>query len=110
MRKIDFVGNIFIVLGFAAIGMMLIVVMWPLGVGIAAIVVAAHRISFFNDKKAVVAEKITHVIATFRPKPQSANDELVDSSKVTTTATSPIFNGGKMKSLKKILFPTDFSS
>jgi hypothetical protein len=76
MRKIDFVGNTLIVLGFAAIGVMLVVVMWPLGVGIAALFVASRLISFFNDKKEVVAEKIMQLIANLRPQP--VNGELID--------------------------------
>jgi hypothetical protein len=86
MRKIDFAGNILIMLGLTALGAMLVVVMWPLGVGIAALFVASRLISFFNDKKEVVAEKIMQIIANLRPQPVTG--ELIDSSTATTTTVS----------------------
>lgn len=88
MRKIDVVGNVLIVAGFLAISAMLLVFMWPLWVGIAALVVAFGLISFFNDKKEALAEKIMQVIAKLRQKPQLMNDELIDSSTATTTVVS----------------------
>lgn len=84
MRKIDFAGNILIVLGFLAIAVTLLVFMWPLWVGIVALFVASRLISLFNDKKEVLAEKIMPVIARLRPKPQPVNGELIDLSESTT--------------------------
>jgi hypothetical protein len=46
MRKIDFVESILIVLGFLAIGAMLLVVMWPLWLGIAVVLAASASGSF----------------------------------------------------------------
>ena len=83
MRKIDFVGNILIVLGLAAIGVMLVVVMWPLWVAIAALSMASRLISFFNIKKEVMAKTITTVIANLRPQPQPVSGELIDLSEST---------------------------
>jgi len=84
MRKIDFAGNILIVLGFLAVAVALFVFMWPLWVGIAALFVASRLISFFNDKKEVMAKKITQVIAGLRPQPQPVSGELIDLSESTT--------------------------
>lgn len=70
MRKIDIVGSISIVLGVLAIGAMSLVVMWPLWLGIAAVLAASRLGSFINDNKEVMAAKITQVITRLRPKPQ----------------------------------------
>jgi len=46
--------------------------------------VASRLIYFFNDKKEVMAKKITQVIAGLRPQPQPVSGELIDLSESTT--------------------------
>lgn len=73
MRKFDFVGNVLIAIGYLAMAGALLACLWPLGVGIAAVLVASRLGSFLNDKKEVVAEQIMQISAQLRSKPRTAN-------------------------------------
>ena len=76
MRKIDVAGNVLIVLGVLAIAGGLLAFLWPLWFAIAALFVASRLISFFNDKKEVITQKISQIAASLRLQPQPVNGEL----------------------------------
>jgi hypothetical protein len=86
MRKIYVAGNILLVVGFLTTAVALLAFLWPLWLGIAALFVASRLISFFNDKKEVMVEKITRAFSNLRPQP--ASGALADSSTATTAAIS----------------------
>jgi hypothetical protein len=51
VHKTEFVGNAMIVVGFLALAGALLVFLWPLGFGIAALFAASRLLSIFKGKK-----------------------------------------------------------
>jgi len=83
MRKIPFAGNMMIVFGAVAISAMLLVFVWPLGLGLAALFLASNLFSFLRDKRERLADKITPVLVKLRSKRRLASDELFSLSEPT---------------------------
>lgn len=87
MRKTHIAGKVAIVVGVLASAGLMIVVLWPLWVGVAAVFVVYLLFRLLLDiKKAIVRQKF-QIAAAKRMKPQSAADELADSS-ITTPVIS----------------------
>ncbi|NUO82457.1 hypothetical protein HUU05_20470 [candidate division KSB1 bacterium] len=66
MHKMQLVDKVLLGLGAAAINAMLVVFVWPLGLGIVVLLMAFNLFSLFGEREKVLVQRMTAAIA--RPR------------------------------------------
>jgi len=87
MRKTHVAGKVAIVVGVLASAGLMIVFLWPLGVGMVAVFVVYLVFRLLLDIKEAIVRKKFQIAAAKRMKPQSTADELADPA-ISTTVIS----------------------
>lgn len=84
MPKISIVGNLMIMLGFLITAAAMFVFVWPLGAGLAALLLASGLFRFFNNAREALTKPRTPARASILGQPQFASGKLAGASESTT--------------------------
>lgn len=84
MTKISIVGNLMIVLGFLITAAAMFVFVWPLGAGLAALLLVSGLVRFFYNVRETLTKRRTPARANILGQPQFASGQLAGASEATT--------------------------